>query len=664
MRAICDESDPVMTSLAKVQAAPGATPALKIDGVRQVPGYVYGLRAPSVVARISCDDLVYWRAVARRAQVFLASHLTLDVPIDEAGEALSRLANLIAAIQDTAGFPAVGAARVLALPAKKGSTASRGRKQWLLAVPSLAPPAALEALLWTLHYMNELASQPDARELSDEQRADLQRLLARMTRYAPSGFNNRFFIGAAHELDIPCTALPGGVFQYGWGRRAQWLDSTFTEATSNISSRLARNKTVTNALLRQAGLPVPAQQSVKTLDEAIAAAKTLGYPVVVKPADRDGGLGVSAGLQSPSELSTAFERASKHSSQLLIEKHAEGRDYRVYVFRGRAINAMVRVPGSVTGDGVATVRSLVAQVNLDPRRGDHFSAPLARIELDQEALELLGAEGLTPDSIPAEGRFVRLRRSANVSTGGMPSPVFDRIHPDNARLCERAAQILRLDLAGIDLLMPDISRSWQQVGAAICEVNAQPQISSVALPETFARLMGELVEMRGRIPTALVLGGESSTVIVQQTADWLTERNVCVGTSSAAGLRIGAQRIRAERGSAFKDTRALSIDPSVEAMVIGTDGKEFLATGLPLDRFDVLVVAGWNTAVNGDTRTAAAHLRSMLAFLEPHCEGRVLVARDHPGAAVATGVFGRKRIQMTESADELAVRLTQALSAR
>ncbi|HWK51572.1 MAG TPA: acetate--CoA ligase family protein, partial [Steroidobacter sp.] len=552
-----------MTSLAKVQAAPGATPALKIDGVRQVPGYVHGLRASSVVARVSCDDPVYWRAVAGRAQASLASHLSLDVSMDEAGEALSCLAKLIEALQDTAGFPAVGAARVLALPAQKGSTASRGRKQWLLAVPSLAPAAALEALLWTLHYLNELASQPDVRELSDEQRADLQRLLQRMSRYAPSGFNNRFFIGAAYELDIPCTPLPGGVFQYGWGRRAQWLDSSFTEATSNISSRLARNKMVTSALLRQAGLPVPAQQSVKTLDEAIAAAKTLGYPVVIKPADRDGGLGVSAGLQSPSELSTAFERASKHSSQLLIEKHVEGRDYRVYVFRGRAINAMVRVPGSVTGDGVATVRSLVAQVNLDPRRGDHFSAPLARIELDQEALELLGAEGLTPDSIPAEGRFVRLRRSANVSTGGMPSAAFDRIHPDNARLCERAAQILRLDLAGIDLLMPDIARSWQQVGAAICEVNAQPQISSVALPETFARLMGELVEMRGRIPTALVLGGESSTVIVQQTADWLTERNVCVGTSSAAGLRIGAQRIRAERGSAFKDTRALSIDPSV-----------------------------------------------------------------------------------------------------
>ena len=34
--------------------------------------------------------------------------------------------------------------------------------------------------------------------------------------------------------------------------------------------------------------------------------------------------------------------------------------------------------------------------------------------------------------------------------------------------------------AGIDLLIADIAQSWRRTGAAICEVNAQPQFATPA----------------------------------------------------------------------------------------------------------------------------------------------------------------------------------------
>lgn len=657
-----------MMSLAERQMPAAVAPVLRLSDAREVPGYAYGLRAPGAVARIGLEDPSYWQAVARCAQERLASELPLDLSKapehssrDDGAGVLSSMARLIQALQEASGLPATGAARVLALPSA-GPAASRVDKQWLLAVPSLVPRVALEALRWTVDYMNDLASKPDDAASSDARKADLQRLLGRLRRYAPGGTNNRCFIGAAYQLNIPCMPLPGGVFQYGWGRRAQWLDSSFTETTSNISTRLARSKMITNALLRQAGLPVPAQVPVGTLDEAIAAATKLGYPVVLKPANLDGGVGVSAGLESQDEVRKAFERARKHSSALLMEKQIEGRDYRVYVFRGRAFSAMERVPAAVTGDGVSTVRALVDQVNLDPRRGEQFWMPMSRIEIDEEALELLAAEGLTPDCVPAAGRFVQLRRAANISSGGTPRRVFDEMHPDNARLCERAAQILRLDLAGIDLLMPDITRSWREVGAGICEVNAQPQLSGATAPESYAQVLGELVPKQGRIPSAIVLTGHAEATLAEEVANLLAQRNLCVGTSSAAGLRIGAQCIRAGRGNAFRDTRMLLIDPSVDALVIATDGREFLANGLPLDRFDVLAIAGW-TAEGKGRAGAATRLRSMLALLEAHCAGEVLVARDDPAAAVAAGIFKGKRLRMTNSAHELSARLAAALLA-
>lgn len=554
-------------------------------------------------------------------------------------------------------MPDVGQTRVIPLPQRN--------QFWMLAVPAFAPPAAAEALLWSVKCFNELAATATSSEgLSPGLRANLRAVIARMSRYAPRGFNNRFFISAAHELNIPCLPLPGGVIQYGYGARGRWLESSFTESTSNISSKLARNKIVTSALLRQAGIPAPEQRLVNSVDEAIEAAGSLGFPVVLKPVSEDGGLAVAAGLASEQEVRTAFARARKHVKDVLVEKHIDGRDYRVYVFRGRAVWAIERVPAGVTGDGVHTVKALVAQTNRDPRRGVEAWAPLTPLEVDEEALELLALAQLTPDSLLETGRFARLRRAANINVGGTPVPVFDEMHPDNARLCERAAQILRLDLAGVDLLIPDIRRSWKESGAGICEVNAQPQISAVAASGMFSQLLNEMVPMRGRIPTALVLSADPGATIVHETADLLGQRNVCVGTGGDAGLQIGAQCIRADRGSAFKDARSLLIDSSVEAIVIGTDGKEFLANGLPVDRFDVLAVADWNTAEQGDTRAAAARLRSMLRLLEPHCAGRVLVPRDHLAASVVAGVFGMKRTQLMASADELSASLTRELLAR
>ncbi|MBY0238604.1 MAG: hypothetical protein K2X55_04750 [Burkholderiaceae bacterium] len=76
--------------------------------------------------------------------------------------------------------------------------------------------------------------------------------------------------------------------------------------------------------------------------------------------------------------------------------------------------------------------------------------------------------------MPETGRVVTLRRTANISTGGLAFDVSADVHPDNRLVAERAAALLGLDIAGIDFLCPDISRSWRDVGGAVCEVNAQP----------------------------------------------------------------------------------------------------------------------------------------------------------------------------------------------
>jgi cyanophycin synthetase len=50
------------------------------------------------------------------------------------------------------------------------------------------------------------------------------------------------------------------------------------------------------------------------------------------------------------------------------------------------------------------------------------------------------------------------------------------MHPDNVTACEMAAGVVGLDVAGIDVLTPDISVPFRENGAVIIEVNAGPGI--------------------------------------------------------------------------------------------------------------------------------------------------------------------------------------------
>ena len=67
-----------------------------------------------------------------------------------------------------------------------------------------------------------------------------------------------------------------------------------------------------------------------------------------------------------------------------------------------------------------------------------------------------------------------LRATANLSTGGTSIDRTDEMHPDNVTACEMAAGVVGLDIAGIDVLSPDIPVPFRENGAVIIEVNAAP----------------------------------------------------------------------------------------------------------------------------------------------------------------------------------------------
>lgn len=549
---------------------------------RRFLGYAYGSAYPTVLFEVAGPEIAPpARQTAEAGLLRLLPTLEgLWPKPDEAQGArtVDWLLALMDAAQQGCGLPVFEPARVV-----DGTDTS-----WRCLIPtaprSIAP---LEQLVQgLLRLIPSLAYGP----LNMALQTEVARLFTALRDTAPRLSNVPRVIRAAHGLGIPFREMPGQFLQYGDGAKARWLNSTFTDATPYISTQLARDKMQSAALLRAAGLPVPLHRKVSSAKEAQAVAKAIGYPVVVKPIDQEGGKGVAAGLMDAEELAKAFTAASQLSRNVLVERHVDGRDYRLTVLHDRVIWAVERVPAGVTGDGTSTVAQLIAATNADPRRGTGPHAALKKLQIDEGASALLARQGLAEDSVPEAGRFVPLRRNSNVATGGMPVAVFDKVHPDNALLAVRAVRALRLDLGGVDLLIPDIARSWREGGAAICEVNAQPQLGSITSTEIYPEVLRELMGgSDGRVPVVIVAGMDDGGALAGQIARALEARGLVTGLHDTAGLRLGDEWLTQRPVPLQAAGNILALDRRVEAMVLSRLSPDCLTHGLPVQRFDLLV---------------------------------------------------------------------------
>src|SRR6185436_3460460 len=126
------------------------------------------------------------------------------------------------------------------------------------------------------------------------------------------------------------------------------------------------------------------------------------------------------------------------------------------------------------GDGKRPIREILDEVNSDPRRGVGHEKVLTRIEIDHQAERLLKQANYTLETVLKDGEVFALRSTGNLSTGGTAIDRTDVIHPDNVDVAVRAAKVVGLDVAGIDIVCPDISKSLREQRGVIVEVNAAP----------------------------------------------------------------------------------------------------------------------------------------------------------------------------------------------
>ena len=446
----------------------------------------------------------------------------------------------------------------------------------------------------------------------------------------------------AKRRGIPVRRLNNySLVQLGLGKNLRRIQATLSDYTSAIAVEIAQDKDDTKRVLGNIGLPVPNGDVARTIERAIDIVEEIGYPVILKPLDASHGRGISGKIDTEEALKEAWNDAREFGNRIVIEQYAEGRDHRVLVINGKVVACAERIPARVVGDGTSTIAQLIERENKDGRRGIGHTKTLTKLPADERTACFLRKQGRTLQTVPARDETVFLRGTANLSTGGTAVDRTDEMHPDNITACEMAAGIIGLDIAGIDVLTPDISVPFRENGAVIIEVNAGPGIRMHTHPtEGTPRNVGApIIDMlyppgsKATIPVIAVTGTNGKTTTVRLIAHLFRLGENVVGFTTTDGTYLQNRLVlEGDMTGPFSANIILS-NPTVDIAVLETARGGLLRAGLGFDEVDVGVVLNVSADHLGlrgiNTVEQLAEVKSVVAAVVKR-EGHAVLNADDP----------------------------------
>ena len=452
----------------------------------------------------------------------------------------------------------------------------------------------------------DLAEGKSLDEIRKEIADDIQRMreIREEVRFGPSTGS---LVEEAETRDIPFIRLNDqSLVQLGYGVHQKRIQATTTANTNMIAVDIAGNKHATKKLLGDMGVPVPKGFRIREIEELEKTVASVGYPVVIKPLDGNHGKGATVGITDLENAITAFEKAKEYSRWVIVEKQLQGADFRALVVNNRLIAVAERIPAHVVGDGKRTIEELIEITNSDSRRGYGHENVLTNIEIDGQTLRCIRASGYELGSKLPKDEVLHLKTTANISTGGTAIDRTDEVHPQNVFLFERIARIIGLDVAGVDIIAPNVSEPLAETGGGIIEVNAAPGFRMHLSPsEGIGRNVAEhVIDMlfpRGtnsRIPIIAVTGTNGKTTTTRLIAHVLKGSGRTVGFTTTDGTYIQNQQIVQGDNTGPVSAQLVLKDPTVDVAVLETARGGIIRSGLGFDYCDIGVV----------TNVAADHL--------------------------------------------------------
>jgi D-alanine-D-alanine ligase-like ATP-grasp enzyme len=283
---------------------------------------------------------------------------------------------------------------------------------------------------------------------------------------------------ACAEFGLAFDDLDGGTgLVFGVGSKTKSLHfgagrCSWFPQNSATASTLASDKYFTNQILEHAGIPTLGGEyfflhehhrahrgAGHERDDALEHFRKLGATAFVKPLQGSRG-DFAQILHGEASLTRYLDDVSHYYDSILIQPVVSGLEYRIFLLDHEMAYSLRKHPPFVTGDGVRSLRDLLAAHDAVLRsRG--LSPASVTAERD-----------VALDAVLAKGERWEIPGRMNLSAGGtmvLEAPRSDAAH----EMAKKATRALGLRVAAVDLFT-DISGEPDAV--RVIEVNANPSI--------------------------------------------------------------------------------------------------------------------------------------------------------------------------------------------
>ena len=257
------------------------------------------------------------------------------------------------------------------------------------------------------------------------------------------------------------------------------VQATRTSRDSCIFEYVTDDKLYARELFAAAGIRVPKTISLTRAqieNGSFSVSALVNRPSVIKPKSANYGDGITIFEDVPkgSDMEYALRRTLEYDDTVLIEELVCGEEYRFFLIGGRVRSVVKRIPANVIGDGVHTVKELIA-IKEATRR---FKRWEKTIIVNETTHRMLKALGMDSDTVPDNGKQIYLQKVSNASLGGETADVTDEIPQRFKKAAEKAAELFHAFICGVDIIIPDITGDEY----ALLEINDNPGLLISEVP--------------------------------------------------------------------------------------------------------------------------------------------------------------------------------------
>jgi glutathione synthase/RimK-type ligase-like ATP-grasp enzyme len=264
----------------------------------------------------------------------------------------------------------------------------------------------------------------------------------------------------------------------GDGRRRVVLRAGSTPLNAHAAVLVAREKSLSAAVLERAGFRVPAGIAVALRGDAetAASAETLrafvrqrGFPLFVKPDEGSWGR-YARRVADQAELHAHLQTIARRHEKAVVQEVLAGDEFRIFVLDGEPLFAYRHEIGRIDGDGAHTFTELLDA--LAARR------PAMNLEygIDRDLiLRQMIEHGCSWRSILPAGVSIRLSDAANLIGGGAAGAIATDVAHVRA-WASGVVAALGLRVCGIDLFASDFRDPSTFI---VLEVNSNPGLTSL-----------------------------------------------------------------------------------------------------------------------------------------------------------------------------------------